>query len=94
MGPLHSTRRSNVVIIHAGILFPASIFEQPWFFYLSAFVAFNTIVFVGLSLAKLVMWPRPRIPDDTVPLMSQKGSSQRQPIQDLFPEPGPGPRGT
>lgn len=82
------------MIIHAGILLPASVFQQPWFFYLSAFVAFNTIVFVGLSLAKLVMWPRPRIPDDTVPLMNQKRSSRQQPTQDLFPEPGPGPRGT
>lgn len=77
-----------------GILLPESILSQPWFFYLAGFVAFNTIVFVGLSLAKLVMWPRPRIPDDTVPLLVFAKPSRKRPSPDRFPEPGPDPRGT
>lgn len=76
--------------VDSGFLLPASVFQQQWFFYLASFVAFNTIVFVGLSLAKLVMWPRPRIPDDTVPLL---GSTRQRPSPDLFPERDPGPPG-
>ena len=51
----------------AGILLPESILQSLWFFYLAAFVAFNTIIFVGLSIAKLLLWPRPAIPADVVP---------------------------
>lgn len=80
------------MMISAGILLPESTFQQPWFFYLAAFVAFNTIVFVGLSLAKLVTWPRPRIPDDTVPVVDTSRASRRRPTPDLFPERGPDPR--
>ncbi|MBM3668895.1 MAG: glycosyltransferase family 2 protein [Actinobacteria bacterium] len=53
-----------------------------------------TIALKSLGSRMVSPPPRPRIPDDTVPLMSQKCSSRRQPTQDLFPEPGPGPRGT
>lgn len=83
MGALHGTRGCDVMMIPTGILLPESIFQQAWFFYLAAFVAFNTIVFVGLSLAKLVMWPRPRIPDDTVPLLSTTSAHHH----DVFPGP-------
>ncbi|MCF8556093.1 MAG: hypothetical protein K9G28_00945 [Candidatus Nanopelagicales bacterium] len=41
----------------AGIMLPDSIFEQEWMWYLGAFVAFNTVVFVGLSLGKFIPWP-------------------------------------
>ncbi len=51
----------------SGILLPDSILRTTWFFYLAAFVAFNTIIFVGLSVAKLVLWPRPAIPADVTP---------------------------
>lgn len=54
-------------ILIAGILFPESIMRTTWFFYLTAFVAFNTIIFVGLSIAKLVLWPRPAVPDNVAP---------------------------
>lgn len=50
-----------------GILLPESVLQTQWFFYLAAFVAFNTIIFVGLSVAKLILWPRPAIPADVVP---------------------------
>ena len=32
--------------------------QEPWFAMLATFVGFNTLVYVGLSLAKL--WPRRR----------------------------------
>lgn len=51
----------------AGILLPETTLQSLWFFYLAAFVAFNTIIFVGLSIAKLLLWPRPAIPVDVVP---------------------------
>ena len=35
--------------------------NEPWFLLLSAFVSFNTIVFVGLSLGKVSYWPKVRI---------------------------------
>ncbi len=45
----------------AGIVFSDSIFESGWFLTLAAFVAFNTIVFVGLSFGKIFYWPKVRI---------------------------------
>ena len=45
----------------AGIVFSDSIFMDSWFLTLTAFVAFNTIVFVGLSLGKIFYWPKVRI---------------------------------
>ena len=51
----------------AGILLPESILQSLWFFYLAAFVAFNTIIFVGLSIAALLLWPRSAIPAEVAP---------------------------
>lgn len=45
-------------VLQAGILLPDTIFAEEWMWYLAAFVAFNTIVFVGLSIGKFVPWPR------------------------------------
>lgn len=42
-----------------GILLPESILRSRWFLILAAFVAFNTIVFVGLSIGRVFYWPRP-----------------------------------
>lgn len=41
-----------------GILLPASVLQSGWFQGLAVFVAVNTLVYAGLSLAKLV--PRRR----------------------------------
>lgn len=45
--------------LHSGVLLPVEVLSTEWFFYLAAFVAFNTIVFVGLSIGRFVSWPRP-----------------------------------
>lgn len=42
-----------------GILISNEIFRQEWFWYLGAFVAFNTLVFAGLTLGRVLPWPRP-----------------------------------
>jgi divalent metal cation (Fe/Co/Zn/Cd) transporter len=42
----------------AGILFSSEVLGSDWFQALAAFVAINTLVYAGLSLAKLI--PRRR----------------------------------
>jgi hypothetical protein len=42
----------------AGILLPVSVLSSAWFQALAAFVALNTLIYVGLTLAKLTRWPR------------------------------------
>jgi uncharacterized membrane protein len=51
----------DVGMLITGIVFSDSLFNQGWFLTLAAFVAFNTIVFVGLSLGKIFYWPKVRI---------------------------------
>jgi hypothetical protein len=38
----------------AGILLPSSVLHSAWFQALAAFVAFNTLAYAALSLAKLI----------------------------------------
>jgi len=42
----------------AGILLPSSVLSTPWFATLVAFVSLNTLIYVGLTIAKLTRWPR------------------------------------
>ena len=37
----------------SGILLPSSVIQSGWFQVLAAFVAINTLIYAGLSLAKL-----------------------------------------
>ncbi len=41
-----------------GVLLPSSVLQSGWFQLLAAFVAINTLIYAGLSLAKL--FPRRR----------------------------------
>jgi diguanylate cyclase (GGDEF)-like protein len=43
--------------VPAGLLLPQSTLNQPWFLLLALVVAFNTIIYLGLTFAKLVPWP-------------------------------------
>ena len=45
-------------MIVSGILLPSTVLQSGWFQVLAAFVAINTLVYAGLSLAKL--FPRRR----------------------------------
>ena len=49
--------------ITSGIVLPESILGQPWFQTFTLFVAFNTIVYLGLTMSKLVPWPAQIHPD-------------------------------
>ena len=40
-----------------GLLLPDSVLVEPWFGVFSLFVAFNTVIYLGLTLAKFVPWP-------------------------------------
>ena len=42
----------------SGVVFPESILSSTWFSVLATVVAFNTIIYVGLTLSKFVPWPR------------------------------------
>lgn len=42
----------------SGLLLPSDILTQPWFGVFGLFVAFNTIIYLGLTAAKLTPWPR------------------------------------
>lgn len=50
------------MIVTAGILFDSSIMREPWMLTLGAFVAFNTLLYVGLSFGKVLYWPKPLSP--------------------------------
>ncbi|HET7902090.1 MAG TPA: hypothetical protein VFL59_12965 [Candidatus Nanopelagicales bacterium] len=41
-----------------GVLLPSSILSSPWYATLVAFVSLNTLIYVGLTIAKLTRWPR------------------------------------
>ena len=41
----------------AGIVLPDSVLVEPWFGVFSLFVAFNTVIYLGLTLAKFIPWP-------------------------------------
>jgi diguanylate cyclase (GGDEF)-like protein len=41
----------------AGVLLPESLLSEPWFRTFAFFVAFNTIVYLGLTVSKLAPWP-------------------------------------
>ena len=44
-------------IIHSGVVFSQSILSEPWFLLLTLVVALNTIIYLGLTFAKLAPWP-------------------------------------
>lgn len=45
-------------LLPAGVLLPESLLGSTWFQVFAGFVAFNTIVYMGLTLSKMVVWPR------------------------------------
>lgn len=41
-----------------GLVFPQEVLVSPWFLLLATVVAFNTIIYLGLTISKFVPWPR------------------------------------
>jgi diguanylate cyclase (GGDEF)-like protein len=42
----------------SGLVFPESVLTSPWFILLATVVAFNTIIYLGLTFSKFVPWPK------------------------------------
>lgn len=42
----------------AGLVFPQELLVSPWFLLLATIVAFNTIIYLGLTISKFLPWPR------------------------------------
>lgn len=49
--------------LQAGIVLPESILASPWFGGFALFVGLNTVIYLGLTLAKFMPWPTPMHPD-------------------------------
>lgn len=43
--------------VNSGIFLPQSTLNQEWFLILAMVVAFNTIIYLGLTIAKAIPWP-------------------------------------
>ncbi len=59
--------------MHTGILLPQSVLSSNWFILLATIVAFNTIIYIGLTLSKLVPLPRQFHPTRVRHLMRRLG---------------------
>ena len=47
-----------MTVLADGILLPEDILNSIWFQVFAGFVAFNTIIYLGLTLSKMTVWPR------------------------------------
>ena len=47
-----------MIFIKQGLVLPESTLTSPWFMILATVVAFNTIIYVGLTVSKFIPWPK------------------------------------
>ena len=62
-----------------GLVFPQDVLISPGFLLLATVVAFNTIIYLGLTLSKFVPWPRQFSPSQVrraIPLLQRDPSSE------------------
>ncbi len=64
-----------------GILLPESVLTSTWFQVFALVVAFNTIIYVGLTLSKLVPWPRQFHPSRVRAWLAALGANVDEPPQ-------------
>ena len=72
----------------AGLVFPDEILTQPWFAVFGLFVAFNTIIYLGLTASKFIPWPapvHPRTVRQVIPLTLDKDSPMRRRLIPYLP---------
>ena len=73
--------------VPAGLVLPSDVLAAPWFGVFGLFVAFNTIIYLGLTAAKFVPWPTqvrphqvrhllPHPPEDTAMKSSPRSASR------------------
>ena len=72
--------------IFAGILFPESTLTSPLFFFVATAVAFNTIIYLTLTISKFIPWPKQRSVEELqkleteLKILSQQLKINTQPI--------------
>ncbi|MDP1877614.1 MAG: GGDEF domain-containing protein [Actinomycetota bacterium] len=71
-----------------GILLPESVLSSPWFMVLALIVAFNTIIYLGLTMSKLIPMPRQFHPSRVRQWLDTLGANVEQdPTQVAIPVP-------
>ena len=68
----------NVNSVSAGIILPQSTLSQPWFLVFALFVGFNTLIYLGLTVSKLIPWPpqvHPSVVRDILPVSNTEESA-------------------
>jgi hypothetical protein len=68
-------------VIPTSAVFPSSWLTSTWYGTLTAFVAVNTLVYVALSISKIL----PRV-HPTTWFRRQNGASQRRETRSIYPE--------
>lgn len=66
-----------------GILFPQSTLSSPWFLLFAAFVAVNTIIYMGLTLSKVILWPKPVHPSRLRAMLGIKPAAEQADVAPL-----------
>ena len=66
------------MMVHAGLLLPVEVLHSGWFSLFAAFVAVNSLLYLGLSIVKIL--PKPRLP---------RGRRERSETRSIRPD---GPR--
>jgi len=60
----------------AGLLLPQSTLSQPWFLTFALIVGFNTLIYLGLTVSKLIPWPPQVHPDRVRAILPSKASEE------------------
>lgn len=66
-----------------GLVFPQEVLVSPWFLLLATVVAFNTIIYLGLTLSKFVPWPQQFSPSQVrraIPFLDRDTSQEGPPV--------------
>lgn len=69
----------------AGVVLPEGVLTSPWFSAFTLFVAFNTIIYLGLTLAKFVPWPSPVHPSQVRAALTHSPDEEDTPMPRRLP---------
>ena len=75
--------------MNTGVLLPETILNQDWFTVFALFVALNTIIYLGLTMAKIIPWPEqihPRQMRATLPASWLKDGSAKNLVEGRMSE--------
>jgi diguanylate cyclase (GGDEF)-like protein len=74
-----------MISVVAGILLPQSTLTSPWFLVFAAFVGVNTIIYIGLTLSRLIPWPRQVHPQRLRAILGVRPATQEETLKPLRP---------